>query len=391
MRDYISVNKNRGDIWFPAGLIIAAVLFAMLLTGCTGQKCSEEAVSWEGMEKTGELSLAYATNFSIDEYEQGIRLISIGEDSRFLLVPEELDVPMGVPRDITVLKQPLDRVYLVSSSVMDYIRKLDSISNIRLSGIKEEDWYIQEAAAAMSAGDMLYAGKYNAPDYELILSEGCNLVIENTMIEHNPEVKEKLEEFDIPVLVERSSYEENPLGRLEWIKLYGVLFGKEQEAITYYDNMLEEMAVIMSQENTGKTVAFFYVTGNNAINVRKSKDYIAKLIEMAGGVYAFPELGNDESSLATMNMQQEDFYAGAKDADVLIYNSTITGEITDMEDLLSICPILSDFKAVRNNQVYCTGKNFFQESLSMSTFAVELNHILNGEYSEDMEYIYRLE
>ena len=50
------------------------------------------------------------------------------------------------------------------------------------------------------------------------------------MILHSPEVKEKLESFGIPVLVDHSSYEAHPLGRTEWIRLYGVLTGKEKEA-----------------------------------------------------------------------------------------------------------------------------------------------------------------
>ena len=57
----------------------------------------------------------------------------------------------------------------------------------------------------MKSGSMLYAGKYNEPDYELILKEGCNFALENTMIGHNPEVKEKLESLGIPVMVERSA------------------------------------------------------------------------------------------------------------------------------------------------------------------------------------------
>lgn len=50
------------------------------------------------------------------------------------------------------------------------------------------------------------------------------------MINHVPEVREKLEELGIPVLVDQSSYEPHPLGRTEWIKLYGALLGKEDEA-----------------------------------------------------------------------------------------------------------------------------------------------------------------
>ena len=77
----------------------------------------------------------------------------------------------------------------------------------------------------METRNLLYAGKYSAPDYELILSEGCDLAIESTMIYHNPEVKEQLQNFGVPVFVERSSYESHPLGRMEWIKVYGLLLG----------------------------------------------------------------------------------------------------------------------------------------------------------------------
>lgn len=45
----------------------------------------------------------------------------------------------------------------------------------------------------MEDGDIIYAGKYSAPDYEMILNENCGLAIENTMILHTPEVKEQME------------------------------------------------------------------------------------------------------------------------------------------------------------------------------------------------------
>ena len=64
----------------------------------------------------------------------------------------------------------------------------------------------------MEKGDILYAGKYSKPDYELILANGCKLAIESTMINHTPDVKEKLEELGIPVLVEQSSYENASAG-----------------------------------------------------------------------------------------------------------------------------------------------------------------------------------
>lgn len=90
----------------------------------------------------------------------------------------------------------------------------------------------------------------------------------------------------------------------------------------------------MQQEPTGKTVAFFSVTGNNLINVRKGGDYVAQMIGMAGGSYVFADLTDNGNSLSTMNLPQETFYAQARDADVLIYNSTIEGVVDTREQLV---------------------------------------------------------
>ena len=105
----------------------------------------------------------------------------------------------------------------------------------------------------MTDGDIEYAGKYSAPDYEAICDADCDLALESTMIYHTPKVKEQLERLGIPVLVERSSYESNPLGRMEWIKLYGVLTGKEEQAEALYDEQLDALAPILDQPSTGKT------------------------------------------------------------------------------------------------------------------------------------------
>lgn len=93
---------------------------------------------------------------------------------------------------------------------MDMFASLDAVGQIRFSGQKQENWYIQTAKDAMAAGDMIYAGKYSKPDYELLVSEGCDLAIENRMITHSPEVVEMLQSFDIPVMIEYSSYEQHP-------------------------------------------------------------------------------------------------------------------------------------------------------------------------------------
>ena len=124
-------------------------------------------------------------------------------------------MPDNLEDDVIVVKQPLGKIYMAATSAMALFDMVDSIEAISYSGLKADGWAIANAAAAMNRDEILYAGKYNAPDYEMLVDGGCSLAIESTMIYHNPEVKEKLEELGIPVIVERSSYEDNPLGRTE--------------------------------------------------------------------------------------------------------------------------------------------------------------------------------
>ncbi|SFQ47155.1 iron complex transport system substrate-binding protein [Lachnospiraceae bacterium XBB1006] len=331
------------------------------------------------MEKTGELELAYADQFSVDYYDN-YRMVHIENSGDFFVVPKGEQVPKNLPKNTVVLQQPLDKTYLVSTSVMDPIQKIGALANIRLTGTKAQDWYIPEAKAAMEAGKILFAGKYSQPDYERILEEGCNLVLENTMILHNPQTKEKLEKLGIPVLVERSSYEAHPLGRLEWMKFFGVLYGKEKEAARLYQQEVKKLEPILTKEKTGKKVAFFYFSADKSVNVRKPGDYISRMIELAGGTYCITDIPDmEDNALSTASMQMEDFYVMAKDADVLIYNSTIVGEVTSCAELIKQNELLKEFKAVKQGQVYCTGQNFFQQTTGTCSFIEDLDKVLHEE------------
>lgn len=375
------------------GMAAAVLSLAVLLAACSpaSEPVSGEpsAVSWDSLTVESGLDLQYADQFTVDYYTGGYALIHIADGSDYLVVPENKPVPDGLADTTVVLPQPLDHIYLVATSAMDLFCALDGIDSIRLSGTDESGWYIDEAKAAMQNGAMLYAGKYSAPDYELIYAEQCDLAVESTMIYHSPEVKEQLERLGVPVLVERSSYESSPLGRMEWLKLYGVLLNREEAAEDIYRQALDSLRPVMEQENTGKTVAFFYINSNGSANVRKSGDYVAKMIEMAGGTYIFSDLGND-NALSTMNMQMEMFYTGAKNADVIIYNSTIDGELHSIDELLAKSPLLADFKAVRNGDVWCTGQNLFQSTMGLGDMILDIHAVLTEEAPESLTYLHRL-
>lgn len=391
MRIFMSGRKKYGK------LIVCVFLMGLLgLGGCgspssASMGTSEETAGLSSLQFQGSMELQYAENFSVDYYEGGYELLTTIPDSKqYLLVPEGAEVPVGLDEEICVLQEPLDDIYLVASGVMDMFASLDAVEQIRFSGQKQENWYIQKAKDAMAAGTLIYAGKYSKPDYELLVSEGCDLAIENRMITHSPEVVEMLESFDIPVMIEYSSYEQHPLGKVEWVKFFGALTGKEAEAEDAFAEQAEILETVSNDEKTGKTVAFFYVTSNGLIQVRQSTDYIPKLIELAGGRYIFDDLEDSGSGRSTLNMQIEDFYAGAKTADILIYNSSIDGGVNTIDELIGKCNILKDFKAVQDGQVYCTTNDMYQQSMAVGYLLQDMHEVLTGNDSGNLKYLFLL-
>lgn len=372
------------------------------LTGCgspssvsSGQTVAEQQETKELVYESS-MELSYAENFSVDYYEGGYKVLTTMDGTKILTVPEDQEIPEGIEDDTIILREPVSNLYLVSSGVMDMFDKIDAIDTLSFSSQKADGWYIEGAKKAMEEGSLVYAGKYSKPDYELLVSGNCSLAIENTMIQHTPKVIEMLSDFDIPTLIEYSSYENEPLGRMEWVKFFGALTGREEEAERIFGEQ-EQIVEKILQENqadkTGKeqqTVAFFYITSNGLAQVRKSTDYLAKMIEMAGGSYIFDNLTEESSSRSTVSMQLEDFYDGAKDADYLIYNSTIDGGVKSIDELIDKFPLLADFRAVQNGHVWCTTNDMYQQSMSIGYMIRDIHSMLTGADESQMQYLFSL-
>lgn len=383
-----------------------------------GNSAGKHEMGLQGLVYERSMELQYAENFSVDYYEGGYKLLKTKDGTEILIVPEGKEALENPDGKRIVLNQPVKNLYLVSSAVMDMFDQLDALDGIGFSGQKKENWYVENAKKAMEKGDILYAGKYNKPDYELIVSGNCSLAIENRMISHSPEVVEMLEQFGIPVMTEYSSFESHPLGRVEWVKFFGALVDKEEKAEELFGEQISVLdkvtahnktnanvnastnanvnasvnanANVNADANTLQAVAFFFITSNGLVQVRQSSDYIPKMIELAGGKYIFENLGDPESGRSTINMQVEEFYNGAKDADFLIYNSSIDGGVDSLGQLLEKCPVLKDFKAVKAGNVWCTTNDMYQQSMSMGGLLEDMHQMLQGEGEDDMKYLFTL-
>lgn len=355
---------------------LAVVLLLSALCACTAPQKQEGLGN--GWEPESTMALDYATEFSVDYYPGGYKLLTLGDASRFLVIPEGADRPEGIGEDIVCLYQPVENLYLAATAAMCLFDGLERLDAIRLSGARAQAWYIPNARQAMEEGRILFAGKYSEPDYEMILDNHCPLAVESLMIGHASEVKEKLEELGVAVLVDQSSNETHPLGRTEWIKLYGALLNEEERAAELFDRQKEYLPA-GDAEGTGTTVAFFHISSSGRVVVRRSGDYVSRMIDMAGGDYVFHDLGDPDSGTSTVAIEMETFFATAKDADCIIYNSTIDGELESLADLLAKNELLAEFKAVQTGNVWCTGENMYQETTQLGQMIESFHRIFSGE------------
>ena len=350
----------------------------------------KKAPKIDGLKYQKTMQLKYATGFDVYYYKGGYKLLDVHDDRQYLIVPEGKKKPADLDKDIVVLKQPLDHIYLAATSAMALFDSMDGLDSIRMSGAQASDWYIDNAKKAMEEGRILFAGKYSEPDYEMLVDEDCDLAIESTMILHTPKVQEMIEDLDIPVFIDRSSYESHPLGRTEWIKLYAAMLNKEDAADSFFEKQAQVIEKLKGFENTEKTVAYFYVNTDGSIVVRKSEDYIPSMIEIAGGRYAFKNLKNVDSNAPSVKLTMEEFYATAVDADYLIYNGTIDGQVKSISDLEAKSNLFSEFKAVKEGNVWYTGKNLYQATDTVGELIMDMHLMLTDGDPKEMTFLEKM-
>lgn len=364
---------------------------SLALPGCspTGEKDDGD----RGLAALGEptpVALSHATQFSLDAYESGYRLATLASGERLLIVPEGATVPERLPEDIAVIRRPLENVYLASTGMICLVDAIGALDAIGVSSVRAEDSPVPAFAERLESGEISYGGIYRAPDYELITATGCPLAIENTNIDHVPEVRAKLEELGVTVLMEQSSREDEMLGRLEWIRLMGAVFGREDEAAAVFDDVAAGVEAASQGGTTGKTVAFFYINEDGAAVTRRAGDYFCQMIEAAGGEYvSFAEEGATDSSPTTVTVEMERFYEGARDADVIIYNGTIDDGVTSLEALSEKNRLIADFKAVREGNVWTCDANLYQQMTSMADIIEDFRAAFSGT-GEPTTFIWRL-
>lgn len=311
----------------------------------------------------GEMKLEYAQNFKVELFKGGYRMITGGaENLSFLVVPEGMKVPEKLDEGVKVLQQPINKMYVASTNMMGLLDELDALSAVKLVATEAKGWYLPNIKAAVENGSIGYSGKYSEPNYEMITEAEIQLHVDTTMVANNPEIGEKFDELGIPTLIENSSVESHPLARIEWVKLFGVILGKEAEAEALFEAKKAIYNSCLDTEGaTGKTAALGYITSKGKGYARNGGDYLAQMIGLVGGEYIQKDMKPTESG--NSNMTIEEWYDLFKDADYLFYWN-LSQKFYSIQEMIDFNPLFADFKAVKEGHVWITAPDWSQTSLT---------------------------
>ena len=179
---------------------------------------------------------------------------------KYLLVPANVELPAGLEKQYLIVRLPASNVYLMDEDIGDTLDALDVLSSVTILG--SDDNESEAVQMLLESGEAVYGGDWRKPDYRtLIVSKvGLGLIGTDllplseetlkerkesipqrealTAVEYRDRMAKLTERFavlGVPVLVDRSADEPTAKGQAAWLKLYGLLYGKETQANKLYD------------------------------------------------------------------------------------------------------------------------------------------------------------
>lgn len=337
-----------------------------------------------------EVELTYATEFKMTDYKGGYKKFTVAyhDDKEFLIVPEGKQVPGDLADNVVVLQQPIDKITMNSTGMVSLIDAIGGLDHIATVGTDTKGWYLDNVIAKLDAGDIKYSGNYKEPDFEMLTAEGIQLEIDTTMAAGYPDVLAKYDELGIPYFIESSSKEGSPLGRVEWVKLFGAIMGMEDEANTYFDEQVKKVEAVTAADRTDKTVAMFYISsGSDKVYARNGGDYMATMIGMAGGNYIMADVEPEKTGNTSTTF--EDVYSRCVDADYLFYVNFAL-KFNSIEELVAYNSLFGDFKAVKEGNVYVTAPNFTQSTAAIAGIIEDMHTVLNDPGVETTDSLIKL-
>lgn len=245
-------------------------------TATANKKMDEVAPEIIGLEYQSETKAECAKYFKIYHYDQGITLLEIDMNKKtgrkaagkkwkeaseisglnpaeqeqaalylnnvvkYLIVPENAEIPAGLDKEVIVVRQPADHVYAGSNKTISLMEELGQLDKVTTVGVKKNKCKNETIKEKMAEKEVIYAGTSGKLNYKKLVKNKCNLALLSSSVlpEKRSSKKaakkkmtayrkmtEKMTLLQIPVIVDRAKDEKGKDAQKEWEKVYQVILG----------------------------------------------------------------------------------------------------------------------------------------------------------------------
>lgn len=318
---------------------IAGLLLLTLAACSQAQKTDEKAAAGE--------KISYAKHFRIISHADYKELQVLNPETgkiekRYGLVKRDKQV--SLPGDLTKIEIPLKSVVALSGTHIGMLEKIGCADKI--SGISSKNYVFNATVLqACNAGKVAEFADMGILNPESVLKTGAKVIVYNGFEGAPPPNEEKLEKLGILCLPDYDWKEQHPLGKAEWIKLFGVLFDKEQAAEAYFTGLEKRYLSLVesAQKVNHKPTVFSGMIFGDSWYMPASESFGAQLFKDAGADYMVKDVKGTGSAVYTFeqvlkNNQHSEFWFNL--------------ELPTKKEVLTANAKYQYFDAFKNNNVY---------------------------------------
>ncbi len=269
------------------------------------------------------------------------------ETFNYYLIPRRSIIPDSLKNKV-IIRTPVKRIVATSTTHIPMIELFHRENT--LVGFPQTSYISSERTATLvKKGKVRELGNTRDINTEILIDLNPDVVI-GFSLSHNNKMYQNIENAGIPVIYNGDWLEETPLGRAEWIKLFGVLFDKEQESDSIFNTIrtkyLQAKKLALTAKN--KPVILSGVLYKDKWNLPAGKSFTATLFKDAHTDYLWKNSKGKGSLVLSFESVfvkggQADFWIGA-------------GMYTSFEQMKEADEHYTRFKAFKNRNIYTFSK-----------------------------------
>jgi iron complex transport system substrate-binding protein len=328
------------------------LLFGMALTGCSGKQHDNKRISGSPDARA---PVHYARGFSLEK--QGPNLLVTVKDPwqqaseiRYhYLLSDTFSRSVIVDEFTSRIKIPVKNVVCLSTTHIGFIAYLEETNSV--SGISGKDYVVNEKLRGkLDQGLVADVGYDENLNYELLLKLKPDVVFAYGVNVGITNIIRKLHELGIPVILIGEYLEEEPLAKMEWVKVFAALYQREAMAAAKFDSVAEKYNILAERagNSENKPGVLLGLPWRGTWYISGSHSYIARLIKDAGGKYIWDHLDYNESR----PMVLEAVYEHALTADYWLN----PGDARSKKDILAVDERFGKLSSYKNDRVFNNNK-----------------------------------